>query len=63
MDEKAAIIHARCTVAMIRAMALAAENQTSVQRGESVPYGRQDFENIIVEEGVHWNAIYGVLYK
>lgn len=63
MSEKAAIINARCTVAMIRAMALQAENDGAAHWNEPPPNGRAEFENIIVEEAVHWNAIHTVLYS
>jgi hypothetical protein len=58
---KAATINARCATALIRAMGMQAENEQRKVRGESMAFVQDAFENVIIEEGVHWNAIAEVL--
>jgi hypothetical protein len=55
---KAATINARCTTALIRAMGMQAANS---QFPQDQPYTEKDFQNVIVEEGTHWNAVASVL--
>jgi len=62
-EQKAAVLSARCTTAMIRAMGMAAENQSRQHRGESPAYTEEAFQRIIEEEGTHWNAVCELLYR
>jgi len=62
-EEKAAIVNARCTTALIRAMGMMAENQQRFTEGHSTPYAEEDFAKVIEEEGTHWNAIHKVLFQ
>jgi hypothetical protein len=52
-----------CTTAMIRAMGMQAENQQRIHQGNALAYDEKAFENVIIEEGVHWNAIHGILFE
>lgn len=62
-EQKAAIINARCTTAMIRAMGMQAENLQRELSGESLAYVEKDFKEIIEEEGTHWNSIHKILFS
>jgi hypothetical protein len=60
---KAAMINARCTTAMIRAMGMQAENQRCALRGVAPQFLIEDFTKVIEEEGTHWNSIVNVIQQ
>lgn len=62
-EEKAAVIQARCATATIRAMGMQAENMQKEFRGAPPAYTQVDFDNVIEEEGTHWNAVSSVLFQ
>jgi len=59
----AAIVNARCTTALIRAMGMQAENQIRQHRGEQMAYDQAAFETVYLEEGTHWNSVHKVLFE
>lgn len=62
-EQKASVLNARVTCAMIRAMGMQAENALRERKGEALAYNEQAFLNIIAEEDISWNAIYKLLYQ
>ncbi|MHC4188433.1 MAG: hypothetical protein ACYSUB_01990 [Planctomycetota bacterium] len=61
-EEKAAVINARAAMALVRAMGMQAENLNRQQRGESIAYVEEAFEQVIIDEGIYWNAIHSFLF-
>jgi hypothetical protein len=62
-EQKAAVINARAATAMIRALGMQAANDQRKHRGEAMAFDQVDFDNVIQEEELHWNAIHGLLYQ
>jgi hypothetical protein len=58
-EQKAAVIYARVACAVIRAMGMQAGNS---QYPECQPYSKDAFDQVIIEEGIHWNAIHQVIF-
>jgi hypothetical protein len=61
-EQKAAAVNARVACAMIRAMGMQAENAARILRGEPIAYTEEAFDRVIIEEGIHGNAIHRALY-
>lgn len=60
-ERNAAIVFSNCTRAFIIALGMQAENEQRKHRGESIAFVKEDFDKLILEEGIHWNAVITML--
>ncbi len=60
-SERIAYINAMVVCAQIEAEGMKAENQYRVSGGESIAYGKEQFDSLIEKYGIHHNAVLGYL--
>lgn len=56
-EQKAAYINAMATGALIEAMGMVAENKYREQRGDTIAYTEEAFQEVIQRWGIHHNSV------
>jgi len=62
-EERIAIVLAAVACANIRCAGMQAENQERARNGYALAYGEKAFQDVILEEGINWNAVHETLYR
>lgn len=53
----ASIVNAAVACANTRVAGMVAENKAREIAGQSLAYTENDFNDVILKEGIHWNAV------
>jgi hypothetical protein len=59
-EQKVAYIQAMVACALIEMEGMKAENQHRLNCGESIAYGKEQFDGIIERLGIHHNGVLGL---
>lgn len=58
-EQKAAYVNAMAAGAMIEALGMVAENQQRVLQGKDLAYAEDAFTKLMLDRGLHHNALMG----
>jgi len=61
-EQKVAYVHAQAMAALIEALGMVAENLQRIQRGESLAYVNDAFQQTITDHGIYHNALMNVFH-
>jgi len=57
VNEQMLIVFSSAVRALVRTAGMVCENAQRKNRGESMAYVEEDFQKVIVEEGLSWNQV------